>query len=232
MKKQIIFLLFAFCVCLTINAQSQLMVHKNEKGLYLEHKVEPRQSYYSIGRLYNVPPKDLASFNKLDMNNGLQVGQLIQVPLATYNFSQKNTNGTPVYYQVSESEGLYRVSVNNNNVPLDNLRRWNNLNNDNIHVGANLIVGYITAGEILTAAPTKNEIQKDAPPAAQKTEIVKNEPVKQEPPVEVKKESQKKETEKPTDTPATKETAPARTETIPVSTSTSVASGFFTDAFQ
>ncbi len=228
MKKQIFLLLFAFLGCLAIHAQSRLMVHKGDKGLYLEHTVEPKQSYYSIGRLYNVPPKDLASFNNLDMNNGLQIGQLIHVPLAGNNFSQKNANGTPVYYQVSGSEGLYRVSVNNNNVPLDNLRRWNNLDNDNIHVGANLVIGYLSAGEILTSAPVNNEIQKEEPPAAPKAEVVKNEPVK-----EVKKETEpiKKETEK-APAPPLKESPPTRTETVPVNTSTVTASGYFTDAFQ
>ena len=228
MKKQLILLLFAFLGCLAINAQNRLMVHKSVKGLYLEHTVEARQSYYSIGRLYNVPPKDLATFNNLDMNNGLQIGQLIHVPLAGYNFSQKNANGTPVYYQVSESEGLYRVSVNNNNVPLDNLRRWNNLENDNIHVGANLVIGYLSAGEILTSTSVKNDIQKDEPPAAPIAEVVKTEPVK-----EVKKETEpvKQETVKVA-APPVKESLPKRTETLPVNTSTVAASGYFTDAFQ
>lgn len=228
MQKQLILLLFAFFGWLAIHAQNRLMVHKGDKGLYLEHTVEAKQSYYSIGRLYNVPPKDLASFNNLDMNNGLQIGQLIHVPLAGYNFSQKNTNGTPVYYQVSESEGLYRVSVNNNNVPLDNLRRWNNLENDNIHVGANLVIGYLSAGEMLTSAPVKNESQREDPPPPPKAEVVKNEPVK-----EVKKETEpiKKETEK-APAPPVKESTPTRTETVPVNTSTVAATGYFTDAFQ
>ena len=232
MKKQLILLLFAFFGCQALHAQNLLMVHKGDKGLYLEHTVEAKQSYYSIGRLYNVPPKDLATFNNLDMNNGLQIGQLIHIPLAGYNFSQKNTNGTPVYYQVSESEGLYRVSVNNNNVPLDNLRKWNNLENDNIHVGANLVIGYLSAGEILTAALVKNDKQKEDPPAAPKQEVVKTETVK-----EVKKETEpvKQETAKETEkvaSPPVKETTPKRTETIPVNTSTVAASGYFTDAFQ
>ena len=228
MQKRLILLLFAFFGCLAIHAQNRLMVHKGDKGLYLEHTVEPKQSYYSIGRLYNVPPKDLATFNNLDMNNGLQIGQLIHVPLAGYNFSQKNTNGTPVYYQVSESEGLYRVSVNNNNVPLDNLRRWNNLENDNIHVGANLVIGFLSAGEMLTSAPVKNESQKEDPPPPPKAEVVKNEPVK-----EVKKETEpiKKETEK-APAPPVKESTPTRTETVPVNTSTVATTGYFTDAFQ
>ncbi|MBA2500398.1 MAG: LysM peptidoglycan-binding domain-containing protein [Chitinophagaceae bacterium] len=227
MKKQIILLLFAYMSCLAINAQNRLMVHKGDKGLYLQHTVEAKQSFYSIGRLYNVPPKDLAAFNKLDMNNGLQLGQLIQVPLAAYNFSQKNVTGTPVYYQVSESEGLYRVSVNNNNVPLDNLRLWNNLANDNIHVGSNLVVGYLAAGEMLTSASESNEMKKEEPPAPPKPEIAKNEPVK-----EAKKETEpiKQETTKVTE--PVKEIKPERSETLPVNTSTVAATGYFSDAYQ
>lgn len=151
MKKHFFSFSIALIFSLIIHAQDRLMVQSGNNGIYLKHTVAPKENYYAIGRLYNVPPKELAAFNSLDMNNGLQVGQTLMVPLAGYNFSQTQQTGMPVYYQVGTSEGLYRVSVKNNNVPIENLRIWNNLSTDNIHVGANLVIGFLKGGEVATA---------------------------------------------------------------------------------
>ena len=160
------------------------------------------------------------------MNGGLQVGQKLQIPLGSYNFSQRTTTGQPVYYQVAESEGLYRVSVNNNNVSLDNLRRWNNLDGDNIHVGANLVIGYLTAGEVLTAAPV-NTVKEPPVQAAPEKEATITSPVK-----EVAKETEAPKKEMPKTVKPVEDQKPVQTQTIPVNTSTVAATGYFTDAFQ
>src|SRR5215211_8471767 len=132
-----IFLLFSYLGF----AQTGLLVQSNDKGLYVPHTVGAKENFYSVGRLYNIPPKEIAAFNSLDMNNGLSIGQTIQIPLSASNFSQTTQSGTPVYYVVGEKEGLYRVSVKHNNVLLANLRKWNNLNNDAaIYSGQKLIV--------------------------------------------------------------------------------------------
>ncbi len=121
-------------------AQNQLVIQNNERGLHLKHTVVPKENFYSIGRLYNISPKDIASFNSLDINLGLNSEQVILIPLTAANFSQNNDKGTPVYYVVGDREGLYRVSVNNNNVLMANLRKWNNISDDNITAGSRLIV--------------------------------------------------------------------------------------------
>src|SRR5688572_13326955 len=111
--------------------QNQLLVQHNEQGLFLVHKVVAKENYYSIGRLYNVTPKEIESFNGIDMNKGLAVGQLIKIPLNASNFNQTTGKGRPVYYTVGQKEGLYRVSQNNNDVLMANLRKWNKLSSDN-----------------------------------------------------------------------------------------------------
>lgn len=158
--KKCIFIAILFIISATAFAQSGLTVQKDTKGLYIPHTVSAKENFYSIGRLYNIPPKEMAAFNAIDMNNGLSVGQMIMIPLSNANFSQTATTGTPVYYVVGEKEGLYRVSVNNNKVLMADLRKWNNLSNDNISTGQRLIVGYLTAPEVASAAanaPVKKE---------------------------------------------------------------------------
>lgn len=144
-------------------AQSEILVQSNEKGMYVPHTVSPKENFYSIGRLYSISPKDIAAFNGVDMANGLNVGQVLNIPLNNTNFSQTAQKGTPVYYVVGEKEGLYRVSVKNNNVSMASLRQWNRLASDNISVGQKLIVGYIQA----TGVPATSVAATPAPAPAQ-----------------------------------------------------------------
>lgn len=183
MKKSLLAILVTLCSLVGF-AQTDLIVKSNEKGSYLTHTVSAKENFYSIGRLYSVSPKDISSFNNLDMNHGLSVGQSIMIPLKPSNFSQTSNTGTPVYYVVGEKEGLYRVSLKNNNVLMANLRKWNNLTSDNLSTGQKLIVGYVTSNELAASAPvvsTKSEptiveekpkpqVQSEQPERASKTD--------------------------------------------------------------
>ncbi|MBD0332272.1 MAG: LysM peptidoglycan-binding domain-containing protein [Chitinophagaceae bacterium] len=146
MKKFLLALLISFSSIIALG-QNQLLIQSTDKGLYVNHTVSAKENFYSIGRQYNISPKDIAAFNGLDMANGLSVGQTIMIPLTPANFSQATNKGTPVYYVVGEKEGLYRVSLKNNKVLMANLRKWNNLINDNISEGTRLIVGYLISAD-------------------------------------------------------------------------------------
>ncbi|HEU0063809.1 MAG TPA: LysM peptidoglycan-binding domain-containing protein [Flavisolibacter sp.] len=144
MKRSLFFAL-VILICSFAYSQNELIVQKNSAGLYLEHTVTPKQNFYSIGRLYNISPKEIASFNALDMNKGLHIGQIIKIPLTHSNFSQTTSSGRPVYYVIPENEGLFGVSTKNNLVLMANLRKWNNLTDDHLKPGEKLIVGYLNS---------------------------------------------------------------------------------------
>lgn len=187
--KKTLFSFFAILFSLASFSQNNIEVQSNSKGLYITHTVHPKDNFYSVGRLYSIPPKEIAAFNALDMAAGLSVGQAILIPLTEANFSQEKTGGTPVYYVVGEKEGLYRVSLKNGKVLMASLRKWNKLANDNINPGQKLIVGYLQATETgnnaavvkgETAPPVvkeqQAEPQKEAPrQAAPQTENAKAE---------------------------------------------------------
>jgi len=161
-------------------AQSDLVVKNGDKGLYIDHKVAAKEGLYSIGRAYNVHPKYLAAYNKLDVNKGLNLGQTLHIPLSDTNFTQKSAGGTPVYYVVGDKEGLMKVSTAANKVSLQKIRDWNNLNSDNVSAGKKLIVGYLTSKDAPVAIATTPEHKAD--PAVKEVEtppIVKKEPVKE-----------------------------------------------------
>jgi LysM repeat protein len=102
-------------------------------ALYLVHTVAAKDNFYSIGRLYNVSPKDqLAPFNKLSLEKSLNPGQQLKIPLAAGNFLQSGKAAAdesliPVYHIIADKEGLYRVSINHNKVPIASIKEWNHL---------------------------------------------------------------------------------------------------------
>lgn len=180
MKNLALVLVFFLAAWTGAVAQSgKLVVKKGDKGLYLEHKVAAREGLYSVGRLYNVHPRSLAAYNGFDPEKGLDLGQVIRVPLTDSNFTQKDNNGTPVYHIVSAGDGLSKISTQFNKVPVRNLKEWNKLSNDNINLGSPLIIGYLhargpipqTVEKETRPAPVEQTVKKETPP------VIKEEPV-------------------------------------------------------
>ena len=162
MKKGFFTFLLLIAVTFLVSAQKgELMVKSSENGLYLEHKVKVKESFYSVGRLYNVSPKFIASYNKLDLNKGLQIDQKIRIPLTDTNFTQKGNSGTPVYYKVGNEEGLLSVSKKNNNVLLADLRYWNNLASDELKKDSKLIIGLLLSKEMRSITIERKPTQDD-----------------------------------------------------------------------
>ena len=143
----VVIVLFTFYSSST--AQDKLLVVEGiSPNLYINHTVEPKENYYSVGRMYNVSPKDLAPYNNLTFETGLALGQTLKIPLGPNNFSQgeapnENEVLVPVYHIAKPKEGLYRVSITYNKVPLDVLKKWNKLQGDAVGAGTKLIVGYL-----------------------------------------------------------------------------------------
>jgi LysM repeat protein len=183
-RKKFFLSLFITASVLFANAQTtELMVKTGASGVYLEHKVVAKEGMYSIGRIYNVHPKFLAAYNKIDLNKGLNIGQVIHIPLTDTNFSQQLYMGTPVYYKVGANEGLLKVSNQNNKVTLANLREWNNLASDKVAAGTKLIVGFLVtkdAAPVIANTPVKSQEPVIKQP---EEKTVVNEPVTAAPPV-------------------------------------------------
>jgi hypothetical protein len=140
-----------------VYAQSdELIVHGQTGGLYVEHAVAAKETWYSVGRMYNVDPKGLAVYNHLTFAHALVIGEEIKVPLTAANFSQDGKklvkeSLVPVFHIVQEKEWLYRISVNHNKVPIPMLEKWNHVTGDQVHVGLHMIVGYLKVKTALSA---------------------------------------------------------------------------------
>jgi LysM repeat protein len=149
MKFSLLFVAFLLSFARLLQAQDQeLQVQGVSPALYLLHTVQPKENWYSVGRLYNVSPKTLAPYNHLALTRPLAIGEQVKVPLTAENFSQDGKLATgeslvPVYHTIQSKEWLYRISQNYNKVPVDNLEKWNSINKDQARAGLPLIIGYL-----------------------------------------------------------------------------------------
>ena len=211
MKKIIWFLLFS---PLVIAAQQT-------------HKVAPKESLFSIGRMYDVHPRELAEYNHVSFEEGVKIGQVLKIPahkkmaplaetIAPAAPMKKDsvqkkadklptvatdkTNKTeilePIYHKVQTKENLYQISIKYNKVPIDDLKKWNNLTSDGLKDGMDLIVGYKKAEKASTTAKSIQAPVKTIPPAIpaksiqtdSASTVVSNSKVKDSISVEVKKD--------------------------------------------
>lgn len=192
MKAILFFLLFTFSLQ-AFAQQTKLYAVKNEKGIYVDHKVQPKENWYSIGRTYAISPKEIATFNGLSMEKGLSIGQSLKVPLNATNFIQTvSAAGVPVYHAVQPKEGLLKVATTYG-MTLAGIKNLNGLTTDQVNIGYQLVVGYIgVANQVPSSSPTivtpspavNNNLQNPQPAvstAVQKTIVVTEKPKEEAP---------------------------------------------------
>ena len=245
-------LIVLFSVPLFALAQNKaLVVEGVSPDLYINHTVSLKENYYSIGRIYNISPKEVAPYNNLVLESGLSLGQALKIPLTAVNFVQAGTPDAdevlvPVYHTVAGKEGLYRISTNFNKIPLETLKKWNNLKSDAVANGTNLIVGYLKVKKDLSPLasmakakpadniakvaeiPAKAVVTKERakPDVAKEPSPVVKAPVKENPVVaeKVKKE--------PVETILVKGAEPIKKVTLPVTSGKTFNGGVFKSEYE
>ncbi len=144
----------ALFICLILSFSAgysqnfQLTIEGNNGKFYLNHSVIAKENWYSIGRLFNLPPHDIANYNNLPFDKPLEVGTALRIPLTAANFDQKpvKTSGEsliPVYHIVQEKEWMFKISSIYNDVPVTSLEKWNKIKRDDVKQGMTLIVGFL-----------------------------------------------------------------------------------------
>lgn len=215
--KKLTFSLFLLFSVAAIAQKNELIAKNSDKGLYLEHKVEAKQSFYSIGRIYHIHPKHLATYNKVDMSKGLQVDQKLRIPLTDSNFIQDRMNGTSIFYKTGDEESLTAISKKYNNVPVENLQAWNSLAGNTIKKDKKIIIGFLSNEGIKSMAITNkpvttNPVKEEQPltkteekPAVAEPVLTKDEKKQEEKEAEAEEKAEQKQ-EKKDPPPVIKET--------------------------
>ena len=167
-KKMLIVVVVVLTAMNVSGQSSQLVIKKTGPDYYIEHKVQAKENWYSIGRVYLLSPKVISAFNELSMDKGLSIGQQIKIPLTADNFNQSDNaafTGPAIVHIVAQGEGLLRLA-NVYKVTMEQLREWNRLTSDQLKVNSNLIIGFLQApgaGNIQPASPIVKEAQPIKP---------------------------------------------------------------------
>ena len=184
-------------------AQTKLQIQGSSPNLHLIHTVAAKENWYSIGRIYNQSPKEIAPFNGTSMDKPLAIGQKIKIPLTEANFTQDGKKAAdevfvPLYHTVQEGEWMYRISTTHKKVPVENLEKWNSIKNGQLKSGMQLIVGYLKVKQSQSALAkmgTNKIVIASAPPVVanenKQAEAVKKDVVP--PPIIAKEDSKKPE---------------------------------------
>ena len=142
----------------------------------ITHKVQPNETLYSISRSYNVTPGDIKKWNRISTNI-LDIGQelIIYPASSTEAVTSVSTPGEPEekeqkfmanrvegysYHIVADGETLYSLS-RKYEVPLEDLREWNDLRVNDIAIGQELIVNKGKSTIEANTPETKPEQQKE-----------------------------------------------------------------------
>ena len=159
--RKLLFLCIGLHSLIALKAQETLIIEGSKPSYYLNHKVLPKENFYSIGRLYNISPKEIAPFNNMDLAKGLSLNQSIHIPLTSNNFvltSDPVASGetlVPVYHIVNTGDNVKKVAAQYDDAS-ENIKKWNGLKSDALIKGKKIIVGYLKVSKELSAFANKN----------------------------------------------------------------------------
>ena len=152
--KQILFSIVLLCIFFTSSANYDSIGVVNIKGsIYIKHKVEKSEGLYAVGRRYNVSVDEIKKANG-DSLETLILDQIIYVP-----YMKKVVLKQEKKHKVEKGQTLYQVSKMYN-VSVDDIKKWNKLENDNIKEGQELII-YLFEDKLVSAKEKENEDKKE-----------------------------------------------------------------------
>jgi len=168
----IIFLAVFLLAYQSLLAQTHVVVHTVEEG----------QTLYAISKLYNVTPDDIQRQNPLvDESFTIKPGQMLRIILK----DEKQVSGMmetlkrePKMHKVKPKETLYGISKDYD-ISMDELKSWNEIDNNRISIDQNLIVGWRYVNKSTSKPVTPSVILNPQPePTQPRTEPAPQRPTR------------------------------------------------------
>jgi len=113
-------------------------------GAYIIHIVAPGETLYSISRKYAISVGDLEEWNRKGEGVGgsdISIGQELKIYECNSSIKSEieEGQGKLVHHRVVADENLYNISKQYG-VTIDNLKSWNDMDDDNVDLGQVLII--------------------------------------------------------------------------------------------
>jgi LysM repeat protein len=104
--------------------------------IFVIHKVDEKETLYAIARRYGASVDAIVSSNP-GLSSTLEVGQIIKVPYSIR--VQPRRDAASNIHRVEQKETMFSIS-RLYGVSVDDIRKWNNLTDNNLSVGQELII--------------------------------------------------------------------------------------------
>ena len=173
MRTLIYLLLFSIQFQLS-NAQSgviSLLTLESDGGedFHITYKVKEGDTAFGLSQRFQHSIEALSDFNEFDLST-IKKYTKVKIPFNNSMLSEvtEETNSAFIY-MVKPQETLYTIAKKYFNLDVDQIKKWNNLKDNNIKVGSSLIVGYAVLNSN-NKTPSKTQVSRD-----QKTEEDKEE---------------------------------------------------------
>ncbi len=118
-----------------------------------EHTLEQGQTLYSLARFYGLQPEELLFYNPHIQPETISIGAKLKVPMpnrALIRRPDRMRNAqtyVPVFHKIKRGETMYRLCNMFYKIPMDTLKRWNQMDSDVLKLHQLVYVGYMsTAG--------------------------------------------------------------------------------------
>ncbi len=118
---------------------------------FIIHQVDEQETLYGISRRYNVTMLQILEYNQ-EADAGLEVGQIVKVPYVPRATPAKQTKG---YHIVGSGETLFSIS-RLYNLTVDELKSMNNLTENSLSVGQQLVINRPSTSVEITPPVTGN----------------------------------------------------------------------------
>jgi LysM repeat protein len=145
------------CASLLASPADSLRLETINGKQFIIHQIDAKETLYSISRRYGVPVTVILESNPAT-KDGLGIGQLLRVPYTpkpTTKIEAVPDKSRQVTHVVAAKETLYSISKQFN-VSIDDLKKWNNLIDNTLTTGQELVVG---KKEALAEAPKLMEMK-------------------------------------------------------------------------
>lgn len=147
-------------------------VRQQGTSLFFLYSVKKTDTKDYLAKRYHVSVDSLIKYNSGVNWGGLKEKILVKIPLLASNFSAtKKSTATDtmiaLYHTVAPKDNLSSISLVHFKVPVENIKTWNNLKDDKIIAGTDLIIGYIKRRRTAPIAKAKTPeavVKKEATP--------------------------------------------------------------------
>jgi len=111
---------------------------------YISYKVKEGETAELLSQMFSKSIEEISDYNEYDLRS-IKKYSKVKVPFSTEMLSDvtESTN-TAFVYVVQAKETLYTIGKKYFQVEIENIKKWNKLNDNEIGIGDALIVGYAT----------------------------------------------------------------------------------------